>query len=400
MSGSTFYDSFFLGFRDSLSFFILFLLFLVLFTSFYAGLPLFSLSFFYSLTFMFLICFFLFTSTSIIKFYLFYEASLIPILLIILFWGSYPERSLSSFILLIYTALLRIPILYPIFSTSLELGSFYFLSFFSFEGSLKRFLPSLLIFFAFRVKLPIYGLHFWLPIAHVEAPTFGSIILAGVLLKLGGLGLVRFSCLIDLSFLSSFLLSYLVVFTATASLICCFQSDLKKLVAYSSVFHIMAIPILLFSDSYSSVWVITFIIFSHGISSPFIFCLVGSLYSVFSSRQLVLIRGLLNLSLPFSLLLLLSFFISFSAPPFPSFLSEVFFITHLVSLSSYSIVFVFIFLFFSLLYNLSWLVLSLFATPIPLLTSFRASKRLLSSLFPFFPLSFSLFATLWYAPLF
>lgn len=88
-----------------------------------------------------------------------------------------------------------------------------------------RLLASLVIFCTFAVKLPIYGLHFWLPIAHVEAPTFGSIILAGVLLKLGGVGLLRSIALLDLAGLSKLTLAYFIVFLVYVTIVCLFQSD-------------------------------------------------------------------------------------------------------------------------------------------------------------------------------
>ena len=171
--------------------------------------------------------------------YLFYEASLVPILYIIIKWGSYPERSLSSIMLLVYTSVFTFPFLYIIFK-------FYFSSFtFVFNLVDRRvgssFLSRVIIFFTFAVKLPVYGLHYWLPMAHVEAPTFGSILLAGVLLKLGGVGLIRFSPLIALDLLKSVFLGYSLVLMVFVTLVCCIQSDFKRLVAYSSVSHIISI---------------------------------------------------------------------------------------------------------------------------------------------------------------
>lgn len=154
-------------------------------------------------------------------------------------------------------------------------------------------LSSLVIFLTFAVKLPIYGLHFWLPIAHVEAPTFGSIILAGILLKLGGVGLIRCLDLIDLSVMREYLISYFIVFLCYVTLVCLFQSDFKRLVAYSSVSHIIALPILLFSNNIMSIKSIVMLMLFHGLRSPILFMLVGVIYSMFSSRQLIIIRGLL-----------------------------------------------------------------------------------------------------------
>jgi len=185
---------------------------------------------------------------------------------------------------------------------------------------------TLIIFFTFGVKLPIYGLHFWLPIAHVEAPTFGSMILAGILLKLGGVGLVRFSCYIDIYLIKFYLLGYLFVFLVYSTLVCCFQSDFKRLVAYSSVSHMITIPIILFSSTFIGLKGLISIIFLHGLRSPLLFILVGVIYSYFSTRQHILMRGVVCFSPILAFIILLAFFFTLSAPPFPSFLAEVFFV--------------------------------------------------------------------------
>jgi len=256
--------------------------------------------------------------------YLFYEASLVPILYIIIKWGSYPERSLSSIMLLVYTSVFTFPFLYIIFK-------FYFSNFTFVFNLVERgvvrssFLFRVIIFFTFAVKLPVYGLHYWLPMAHVEAPTFGSILLAGVLLKLGGAGLIRFSPLIALDLLKSVFLGYLLVLIVFVTLVCCIQSDFKRLVAYSSVSHIISIPIFIFRSSLVGLKGLLVVMFMHGISSPLLFMFVGVVYSLTSTRQHVLLRGFIISSPLISFFIVLTFFFTLSAPPFPSFISEVFF---------------------------------------------------------------------------
>lgn len=230
---------------------------------------------------------------------------------------------------------------------------------------------TLIVFFTFAVKLPIYGLHFWLPIAHVEAPTFGSMILAGVLLKLGGLGLIRCSFFIDLVFLLNNFLSYFIVFMVYVTFVCLFQSDFKRLVAYSSVSHIITVPVLLLSDNLISFKSVTLIIFFHGLSSPLLFMLVGIIYSMYFSRQLIAVRGLFLLSPLLSFLMIIAFFFTLSAPPFPSFISEVYFIVSSLYLT-FDFIYIFIlFTFFSLVYNLNWLSSILFSTRTPSNISFN-----------------------------
>jgi len=137
--------------------------------------------------------------------------------------------------------------------------------------------------------------------------------------------------------------------------VCTLQSDFKRLVAYSSVSHIMAIPLLLLANNLISTKRVVMLILYHGLSSPILFMLVGVLYSMFSRRQLVLIRGLILTSPLVSLMLILAFFFTLSAPPFPSFVSEVYFLISTLYLSSSLIYAFLIFTFLSLVYNLNWL---------------------------------------------
>lgn len=341
---------------DELSLFIVFMTVFVLFISYIYSIS-FGRTFKLNIVFltMLMFCFGVFTTTNIFLLYFFYECSLLPILYIIIKWGSYPERSLSAIILLIYTSVFTFPFISVMFIFYKLNGSFLltlpFLSLLSPIGLLA----SLVIFCTFAVKLPIYGLHFWLPMAHVEAPTFGSIILAGVLLKLGGIGLLRTVVLLDVSLLSKILLAYFIIFLVYVTVVCLFQSDFKRLVAYSSVSHMIAVPLLLLSNNLMAVKSILIVILFHGLSSPILFILVGVVYNIFSTRQLILIRGLLLTSPLISLIIVLAFFFTLSAPPFPSFVSEVYFLIASMSLSSYLIYVFFLFTFLSLAYNLNWL---------------------------------------------
>lgn len=189
--------------------------------------------------------------------------------------------------------------------------------------------------------------------AHVEAPTFGSIILAGVLLKLGGVGLLRFSSVLSLDFLVTSLLAYFIVFLLYVTVVCTLQSDFKRLVAYSSVSHMMAIPILLVANNLMSVKSLVLLMFFHGLSSPLLFMLVGFVYSLFSSRQLLLIRGLMLTSPVLRFILILAFFFTLSAPPFPSFVSEVYFLVSSLFMTSRFVLVFILFTFLSLVYNLN-----------------------------------------------
>ena len=338
---------------DEVSLFIVFITLFVIFVSYFFS---FSSDSVLSKVILLLITFFsliVFIVNNVFLLYFFYEASLIPILYIIIKWGSYPERSVSSLILLVYTAVCSFPFIFFMFYMFSNEQSFN-LAVSSYSLVSLPNLISILILVSFSVKLPVYGLHFWLPIAHVEAPTFGSMILAGVLLKLGGVGLLRLSNFVNFSFLSNYFLGYLLLFLSLVTLICCFQTDFKRIVAYSSVSHMIAVPILFLSNNLLSVKSLVIIMFFHGLSSPVLFMLVGILYSLFSSRQLVVIRGLLLISPLLSFTLILAFFFTISAPPFPSFVAEVMFFVSSLMLSNIFVYSVLLFTFLSLVYNLLW----------------------------------------------
>jgi len=343
---------------DETSVLLIYITFFVIITSLLAFFPsVLTVRVFISFFSLLVFCVIVFCSPNLVLLYLFFECSIFPIVYIIIKWGVYPDRGFSSAIILIFTRFFTVPLIVLIF--------YYFESYFSTNFLFLRLdtasscLPSVCafwIFFSFSVKLPLYGLHFWLPIAHVEAPTFGSIILAGILLKLGGCGLLRsFSILAPhIRTFNYYILSYIVFSVIISSISCCFQSDFKRLVAYSSVVHIRCVPLLLLVGSPMSLKALLILIVFHGLSSPLIFFLVGLVYKIFNSRLFVLVRGLILISPLLSFLTLLLFLISIPTPPFPPFISEVLIFISGLSLSLYLALPFIIILFISLAYNLYW----------------------------------------------
>nr|URX54144.1 NADH dehydrogenase subunit 4 [Glyptotermes sp. 15 AB-2022a]URX54157.1 NADH dehydrogenase subunit 4 [Glyptotermes sp. 15 AB-2022a]URX54196.1 NADH dehydrogenase subunit 4 [Glyptotermes sp. 15 AB-2022a] len=292
-----------------------------------------------------------FSSIGLFSFYLFFESSLIPTVFLILGWGYQPERLQAGIYLLFYTLLASLPMLVSIIYVY---GLLYSVNFYLLVGS--YFYSNLFYFcmiFAFLVSMPMFLVHLWLPSAHVEAPVSGSMILAGVLLKLGGYGLLRVSPILVNFFSFGYIwISISLVGGFLVSLICMRQTDLKSLIAYSSVAHMGIVIGGIMTMNYWGFCGSFTLMIAHGLCSSGLFCLANISYERLSSRSLLVSRGLLNLMPSMSFWWFMLSACNMAAPPSLNLLGEISLLNSLISWSWVTMFLLIFVSFFSAAYTL------------------------------------------------
>lgn len=276
-----------------------------------------------------------FKTKSIFIFYVFFEFSILPITLIVFLYGYQPEKLSAAISLLIYTVVGRLPLL-----AFIVYGN---------EFRSRAILMTLSVTLGFMVKTPMFILHTWLPKAHVEAPVGGSMVLAGVLLKLGSFGLLRFLPLIKMSTILFLYIRLSLLGSTVCALICLRQGDLKILIAYSSVVHMGVVSLGFLRGTESGYVCGILMVFAHGLRSPFLFALSFNLYE--SSHSRLLINNLISNPLMIgSFMGLVS--LNIGVPPSMGLWSEVFLSIVLMSILSYAVPWLIAIFFFGALYNL------------------------------------------------
>jgi NADH-quinone oxidoreductase subunit M len=266
-----------------------------------------------------------FCSLDLVIFYLFFEGGLIPMFLIIGIWGG-PKRVYSAFKFFLFTLLGSVLMLIAIISIYWITGTTDVIQLLDMRIPQEyQYLLWLAFFSSFAVKLPMWPFHTWLPDAHVEAPTAGSVILAAILLKMAGYGFIRFSLglfPVASDYFTPLIFTLSIIAIIYTSLVALMQDDMKKLIAYSSVAHMGFVTIGIFSLTKQGLDGSIIQMMSHGLISAALFLCVGVVYDRYHSRMISSYGGLVNIMPKYALVFMIFVLAALGLPGTSGFVGE------------------------------------------------------------------------------
>nr|AHA52495.1 NADH dehydrogenase subunit 4 [Cardiochiles fuscipennis] len=295
-----------------------------------------------------------FMAMNMFMFYLFFELSIIPMIFLIMGWGKQIDRIQASMYLLFYTLFGSMPLLMLIFLIFKNMNT---LMFNLMNYNLMN-LNNLMMFFmlisAFLIKMPMYFVHIWLPKAHVEAPVSGSMILAGIMLKLGSYGMIRILMIFNNLFLkfNNLIMNISLFGGLMASLICLTLNDLKMIVAYSSIVHMSLLIASMMTLNYWGYIGSYLMMLAHGLSSSSLFYLLNLNYERLMSRNSLINKGLINILPSLSMMFFILMICNMSSPPSLNLISEIMMFNSLIMYNKIFSLYLMLISFFSSIYNI------------------------------------------------